>query len=1282
VTRRRLLWALLAAVLAAAALRAPALARDALARRLQALFGRPATVGALSVRVFPLRIEVREVTVGGARPSDPPFLHLRRAEMRPSLRPRWGGLHLRQLTLQGLRVHVQAYEGGGDDLPPFRLPAGGSEARIGRLVVEEAELVVDHQRVPLALDLPDVQGTLQTAAGGGLAGRLAFGAGSVRVGDRDALQVASDVDLVLRQGRIDVTRGRLVTEKTDLSYRGTVQLAGGVRGRFTVSGPVDLAVMDRHVMESGFGLRGHARYVGELHIEGSRLELQGRLQGTQGEFDGVAVARYAGELTWKQGRLQVRDLAVSAMQGQGRFDIDLPPPPGTVRLRAELEGMDAEALSRLVFDVGAAGLGAAASGRMDLHWPRGRNRDLSGTVQMDLAPRADGRTPLGGRVEWRAENGRQQVERAHLQTPSAQVRFSGRIERDRRTDLEVDADSADLAAADALLVRVRRALAAPAPRPAEIGGSGSFHGRWRGTLDEPVFEGRFSGQEVSYLGVVWGRAEWAGTLSSNALESRSLVVRREGAELWLDGSQRTGLLGDDDAMELTVRLKGWPASDLLRALEWELPLEAPLSGEVELRGRRSRPEGHLALTAPAGRYAGVAHQDLRLQASLHGDHVRLREGRAAVGGGALRFHGTLTEDGVYDGAASLEAVEVGELAAAWPPAVRPGGRLSGTLVMSGPLERPRVRAELHSPRLFLGEEGIGALTARVTGSGDGQLDVSAECKSGRVDLALRGAVAAAAPYAARLEVTGRDTSIDPFLRAARPELPEGVPLVASAQMQVSGPLLRPRELELRARVSDLQLLFPDYPVRALGAVDLALVGGRLELGTVHLGGEGTDLVASGRADLVGDGPLEIEARGAADLRILTFFSPELRGRGAARVALAVSGLRSAPRLEGTLDVQGAALRVRRFPHGIEHLQGTVRFTHQGAHLEEGTGLVGGAPVRVRGQAAWPAGKGLSFDVQAAGEGIALRYPEGLRSVVDADLRFFGDQRLQWLTGTVKVKQAVWTRRYDVASELLAERPHLERSPQLEGGLRYDLKVTAPGTLKIDNNLASLQAGADLQLQGTAGLPVVLGRAEVDRGRVYFQGNTYLIRRGSIDFANPRRTDPLFDIEAETRIHSYRVTLRVNGTLERVYPTLTSDPYLSQVAILSLLAGGDEATVASLDTRRDDAQARLAVTGAATLAAGRISEEVGLERGAERLLGLSRFSIDPSAVRGDVTNPTARLTVGKRLTPDMALVYSVDLRGTEERLVSVEYTLSERVSVLLTRAEPGGFGFDLRLRQSR
>jgi translocation and assembly module TamB len=248
-------------------------------------------------------------------------------------------------------------------------------------------------------------------------------------------------------------------------------------------------------------------------------------------------------------------------------------------------------------------------------------------------------------------------------------------------------------------------------------------------------------------------------------------------------------------------------------------------------------------------------------------------------------------------------------------------------------------------------------------------------------------------------------------------------------------------------------------------------------------------------------------------------------------------------------------------------------------------------------------------------------------------------------------------------------------------MRYDVRVSAPGTLRIDNNLASLDARAELTLQGSYGNPVLVGRAAIERGRVYFQGNTYQVRRGTLDFADPQRIDPLFDIEAETRIRSYRVTLKVNGTLTRVYPTLTSDPPLSAVQILSLLAGADEATVSNLSTTQGD-QARLAATGAATLAAGRIAEEVGLERGAERLFGLNRFSIDPSVVRGGVSNPTARLSVGKRITPDLSVLYSIDLRGVEDRVLSVEYTVSDRLSVLLTQAEPGGLGFDVLFRQAR
>ena len=73
--------------------------------------------------------------------------------------------------------------------------------------------------------------------------------------------------------------------------------------------------------------------------------------------------------------------------------------------------------------------------------------------------------------------------------------------------------------------------------------------------------------------------------------------------------------------------------------------------------------------------------------------------------------------------------------------------------------------------------------------------------------------------------------------------------------------------------------------------------------------------------------------------------------------------------------------------------------------------------------------------------------------------------------------------------------------------------------------------ADLQLRGTFDRPLLFGRAEVDRGEVTFEGRRYVITRGTIDFNNPTRIEPFFDIEAETRVRvpgeTYRVTVRAD-----------------------------------------------------------------------------------------------------------------------------------------------------------
>ena len=193
-----------------------------------------------------------------------------------------------------------------------------------------------------------------------------------------------------------------------------------------------------------------------------------------------------------------------------------------------------------------------------------------------------------------------------------------------------------------------------------------------------------------------------------------------------------------------------------------------------------------------------------------------------------------------------------------------------------------------------------------------------------------------------------------------------------------------------------------------------------------------------------------------------------------------------------------------------------------------------------------------LNVTVRGEDMHLRYPEGVRSTVDADLSVRGNVKAPAVGGVVTVKNALWNRRIDPTGGLLdfgTGRSSGGSTPAPSGAatavpIRLDIQVLVPSTLRIENNLARLVASADLQLRGTYERPLLFGRAEVDRGEVSFEGRRYLVTRGAIEFTNPLRIEPFFDVEAETRVRvpgqTYRVIVRAAGTMERLQPELNSD----------------------------------------------------------------------------------------------------------------------------------------------
>jgi translocation and assembly module TamB len=404
-----------------------------------------------------------------------------------------------------------------------------------------------------------------------------------------------------------------------------------------------------------------------------------------------------------------------------------------------------------------------------------------------------------------------------------------------------------------------------------------------------------------------------------------------------------------------------------------------------------------------------------------------------------------------------------------------------------------------------------------------------------------------------------------------------------------------------------------------------------------------------------------------------------------------------PQLSGSAMIAGGRLRHMWLPHAIDAINGRVTFTGSSVRFDDVQATIGRGQARFGGRIGltglWPSLLDLTF----SGEDMELRYPAGFRSVIDADLGLRGSLDSPALSGTVLVKRGELRRSVDIGAGLAelaggaaagaaaAARP----APAASFPLRFDIRLTAPSTLEIDNKLARLTASADLRLRGTYDRPVIEGRAEVDRGEVWFEGRRYLVSRGTVDFANPSKIEPYFDVEAETRVRApgqtYQVTLRASGPTTNLEWELTSDPPLPEVEVLSLLLGDvgstEDAELRALKTR-DVAVQNLLVSSSARLLASPISSNV--QKVVEQTFGLDSvqitpFFVDPSQQTARFS-PGARITIGKRISDRIYLTYSRSLTSAaQDQVILLEYDQSDRLSWILTQNEDRTYALDVRVR---
>jgi outer membrane protein insertion porin family len=780
--------------------------------------------------------------------------------------------------------------------------------------------------------------------------------------------------------------------------------------------------------------------------------------------------------------------------------------------------------------------------------------------------------------------------------------------------------------------------------------------------------------DLQAFGVASGRLRVTGTAARGEVFFENLTIAEGGGQLKLNGTVAWAPGEGNVTFDLDIASDGIPASRIAAFLDLgEIPLEGLVTGTLHLEGPKGALEGAGSLTLRAGTIydqpIDVATADIVFTTG----RLRVTHFEARSPAGVVIGEGELDLDsGEFSYVIQSADIDVGRLNL--PEALRGifGGRLRITSSGAGTFERPELVVEA---TLF---DGVLQGTELPPGMPpptlylairDGRLIVRGSAFD-VMTIAGEGTVAADGELDGAVQLVISD--LGQFLSFVAPA--SDVPVRGSlvVDFDLGGRLGALETIEITGTIPDLALDVAERRVTAPEPVTFALREGRVVFDSFQLQTNGSTFSVAGSFGLQAPQTIDLSVRGVIEAALLGIFMPDLRATGDFRIAAGVTGTLADPRMNGTAEIQGADLRLRGFPQVISGVTGSFIFKGNRIEIDSLSARLGGGTVTIGGGVTLDGTTPSQMRITLRGTGVSLRYYEGLTIDGDFDVVLSGGVEQMLLQGTVEVSRAVYYRDFDFTASLLnllLERRTLipEIAAPWQDRVALNVVVDAPETLAVRNNIANVTGSAEFEVRGSLARPVVLGDVTIDEGgTIEFQNVEYRVVRGAINFRNPFRIDPYFDVTAEARVSEYDLTVNLTGTLDAITPTITSDPPIGDLTLLSLLG-----------------PQQISRTGAAGLGLGSLST-AGASLLAQSIGGLIGERILPfaDAVRFDpgliAEVPEPRVTFEKRISDDVRVIVIYFTNDEDNRNIEiVEWQITSDWILQFTRdsVEGGSYLID-------
>jgi hypothetical protein len=1302
---------------------------------------RPLHIGDIDAFLTPGHFRLANVVIDGKNPGDRPFFSAERIDVRVNwltlLRKE---IHV-NVTIDAWRMVVETWSGGVHNLPklaprgsgggklPFTTTVDFAYARGGHFVFE------DHG-TPWSVDAPNLSFSLvRSRAQNAYVGLADFDGGTTRIQSYLPMATSFSTRFVLDGSKVRLQHIDLVTDGSRSHVNGDVDFKTWPNQIYHVTSDVDFPRMkELFFARETWRLNGSGRFTGTFRLFKDGRDLSGEFTSEDAQVDDLEFRNLHGTLQWTQSLFAVTHAETDLFGGHARFDYSIAPlgsPTGSMAtFSTDYTDLDLFDLDRLMSLRGLK-LAGLASGDLFLQWPNGKFRTgrtgggrtrVAPPAGVELAPPTLPAQPrvaafepasfdptrrispllIGANTTYAIDPAGVTFEESWAATTHSFVRFDGRL-ADESSRFPFHVTSHDWQESDRLLASIITAVSSPT-NAVQVGGRGTFDGVMTGSFSAPKIEGAFTGESMKVWDVVWGRAKANLVIENGYVDiTNALVGEAPERSIVPDGRFALGYRRDDqDEILAKVKVTGWPMADLRHAFgldDWAMDGTIALA-DLDLRGKYREMFGTGRLRIAPGVAWDERFEEATGDLVLEGTGLRINRIEMRKGTGRVLGTARVGWDGTYDFDADGEAFDVETLDNFTIEAAPLTGRLRFSVSGAGEFARPTYSFEGLIQDLFVGSEGIGVVTGGFTITDKTMTIDRLAVASSRLQALATGTIVFDDAYTSDVRIGFSETALHPYMKFfMADDISPYTRVVVGGSLAVRGPLRTPRALAVEATIDDATLTLFDYELRNDGPVLLTLGSGRLGVAALRLAGTGTNLALTGGGDLEAR-TWNLSALGDSSLAILGLF-PQFAGitaSGTARLNASLSGGFDSPRLAGDAVVTDGRIRPLNSPHGLEAVNGRIEFgvTPGGANtidMRGVTGRIGDGDVTFGGNILLDGYELSEYNLTATGRSMRLRYPERFRSTVDMDLQLVGTREVPRLIGTISVLRVAMIGSVDPGAGIFgfagatgATAPESPAAPAEGTELALDIKVTAPRMRFIDTNAARLDGSADLDVRGTFNVPVITGRIDVLGGEVNFVGNRYNVLDGVIEF-RPDSPEAYFDVSAESRVRvegqPFNVTVGLSGTTSRLTPTLNSDPWLPTTDLMSIVFGGvpsvGTAERRALQSSEELQQQMLQTVGAYLLTSpltsrvGSVVEQTGLVDTVQIVPVLS------SGSNFQQQNPSARITLGTRISPRVYLTYSRTVGDREEEIILLEYDQNDRLSWVLSRNEDQTFALDFRIR---